>query len=103
VREIEENVKVRQIIIPLPHFDILFSLAEATPREKKPNKNLPIKVIVTTQLFEEKQQSIIIHKKTTKPIKNFTGRGLVRGGSILSLLSLCARFFAQDGILVREL
>jgi hypothetical protein len=35
-------------------------------------KNLPIKAIVTTQLFEEKQQIIIIHK---------TGLGLVRGGS----------------------
>jgi hypothetical protein len=50
VREIGENVKVRQIIIPLPQFETLFSSAEKTSR-----KNLPIKAIVTSQLFEEKQ------------------------------------------------
>jgi hypothetical protein len=63
----EENVKVRQIIIPFPQFDTLFSLAEAKSKEKT-NKNLPIKDIVTTHLFEEKLQSIII-KKTNEKLK----------------------------------
>jgi hypothetical protein len=34
----EENVKMRQIIIPLPHLDSLFSLAEAASREKNNKK-----------------------------------------------------------------
>jgi hypothetical protein len=38
VRKIEENVKVRQIITPLPQFDTLFSLAKATSREKNQQK-----------------------------------------------------------------
>jgi hypothetical protein len=37
-------------------------LIEALSREKKQQKNLPIKDILT-KLFEEKQLTIIIHKK----------------------------------------
>jgi hypothetical protein len=53
---------VSQIIIPIPQFDTHILLAEAKKREKN-SKNLPIKAILTTQLFEEKQQTIMIHKK----------------------------------------
>jgi hypothetical protein len=49
---------VSQTIIPLSQFDIHVSLAEAT--RGKNNKKLPIKAIVTTLLFEEKQQPIYI-------------------------------------------
>jgi predicted transcriptional regulator len=41
-------------------------------QEKKTTKNLPIKVIITTQLFEEKQQSIIILKINKTLEKNKT-------------------------------
>jgi hypothetical protein len=57
-REIEENVKARQIIILLPQFDTLFSLADVTSREKNQQKSLPIKAFVTTQLFEEKNSPL---------------------------------------------
>jgi hypothetical protein len=58
VREIEENVKVRQIITPLPHFDTLFSLDEAKTREKENNKKNLIKAIFTTKLFERKTSPV---------------------------------------------
>jgi hypothetical protein len=51
VREIEDKVKVSQIIIPLPQFDTHILLAEAMIREKNQQKNLPIKAIL--ELFEE--------------------------------------------------
>jgi hypothetical protein len=68
VRGIEEKVKVRQIIVPLLQFNIHILFAEAMTR-KKTNKNLPIKAILTAQLFEEKQLTIISHKKTTTILK----------------------------------
>jgi hypothetical protein len=60
VREIEEKFEVRQIIIPLLQFDTQILLAEAMARETNKQKNLPIKAILTTQLFEEKELTIII-------------------------------------------
>jgi hypothetical protein len=50
-------------------------------KENAREKNLPIKVIVKTQLIEEKQQPIIIYKKKRDKQIKITGRGLVRGGS----------------------
>jgi hypothetical protein len=85
VREIYMKVKVKQIVIPLPQFDTHILFYEATTRENKTTKNLPIKAILTTQLFNEN----IIKKKKKK---NLTGRGSVRGGSTLLPLLLCATF-----------
>jgi hypothetical protein len=59
---------VRQIIIPLLQFDLHLLLAEATTREKTQQKTLPIKATLTSQLFEEKQQTIIINKKLKKKL-----------------------------------
>jgi hypothetical protein len=56
VREKEEKVEVRQIIIPLPQFETHISLAEATTREKY--KKPIIKVILTTQLFKKKVKKL---------------------------------------------
>jgi hypothetical protein len=61
VREIEKKVNVSQIIL-LSQFDTHIPLAEATIREKN-NKKLPIKGIVATQLFKEKEQTIVTTKK----------------------------------------
>jgi hypothetical protein len=77
VRKKRKNFKVRQIIILLPQSDTLFSLAEAMSREKRSNKNLPIKAIVTTRLMEEKQQP----KKQQTKEKKLIWAGFGKGGS----------------------
>jgi hypothetical protein len=71
---------VRHIIIPLLQFDTHILLAEAMTKRKKPTKTLPIKAILTTQLFEEKQLTIIIHKRNNKkPKKKLHWAGLSKG------------------------
>jgi hypothetical protein len=82
VREIEEKVKVRQIMIPLLQFETLIIFANAIAicsfyyKRKNQRKNLPIKTIspCSKKMFEEKQLTIIIHKKPTKnERKNLNG------------------------------
>jgi hypothetical protein len=59
---------VRQIIIPpLLQFDTHILLAKAKTR-KNPTKNLPIKAILTIQMFEGKQQTILIKNKEKKQL-----------------------------------
>jgi hypothetical protein len=49
-------------------------MGRSNEKSKKLNKNLPIKTILTTQLFEEKQLTIIIHiKKKLKKKLNWMG------------------------------
>jgi hypothetical protein len=96
VREIKEKVKVRQIIIPLFHFDAHILLAEAMTREKNQPKNPPIKAILTDHYNSQKNNKklqkkfnwAVLSKGWEYPLSPLVMREIFRAGRDFSVTTI---------------
>jgi hypothetical protein len=101
VREIEENIKLRQMIIPLSQFDTRTSLVDATLRkiQQKPTNK--------SYCYNKKTTDHCNSQKTTKSKINLTGWGLIMGGSHVtyphSPLVMCESFCTEGDSSVRTI